>query len=159
VSHHGGQSDARSSAGHDESRVHTTGVLWFVAGFILVGAGILMGLWGLESDVAPMAAGETGRPPEAWQLAQPLQPSPGHPALPWEDMAAMRAAQEKELHSYGATAASPAAGHVRIPIERAIDLLLQSGELRRPWVNPATQPYRMETQPAPRSKPSVENRT
>ncbi len=99
--------------------------------------------------------GETGDQPLALPLQQPLQPSPGHPLLPWQDMAALRTLQEQKLNGYGPVGEDRA----HIPIDRAIDLLIQSGELNRSWKNPTTQPYQFETSPPPRVEPSVENRS
>ena len=141
--------------GYDTTRVSTRGVFWFILGFILAGALILPGIWWMEGAVIRSQHRAAAPIAEPLQLPQPLQPTPAHPQLPWQDMATLRAAQVSKLHSYG-----PAPdGHATIPIDRAMDLLLESGRLKQSWTNPATQPYHLETQPAPRVKPSVENRT
>ena len=137
---------------YDKSRVHVTGVLWFALGFVLTTAGLVALVWWIEQGMerhAPMAT------PAKLPLNQPLQPSPQHPTLPWEDLAAMRQGQLERLHSYGELDG----GKAHVPIERAMDLLLQSRELNRTWNAAAgTQPARTETQPV-RVKPSVENRS
>jgi hypothetical protein len=84
-------------------------------------------------------------------LAQPLQPSVTHPTLPREDMAALRTRQLDHLNSEGSLPGDP--NHIHIPIQRAIDLLLQRGSATMPQT-PSTQPYLLDKPPV-----SVENRT
>jgi len=84
-------------------------------------------------------------------LPQPLQPSLGHPVLPWEDMAVLREKQESLLRD-----GSNDPQHRRLPIDQAMDQLLNSGTLKQPWTQPATQPWQ---RPRDESTPTVENRT
>lgn len=86
-------------------------------------------------------------------LDQPLQPSPSHPTLPWEDMQRLRDSQQDLLHNGGPDPNDPT--HMHIPIDRAIDMLLKSGALTRRWA-PTTQPWQ---RPANEKTSSVENRT
>jgi hypothetical protein len=62
------------------------------------------------------------------QFAQPANaefPEPRLQSLPARDLEKLRTAEEKELHSYGWIDRS--AGIVRIPIERAMELIVQRG--------------------------------
>src|SRR4051812_3696973 len=88
--------------GYDATRVHVGAIFWFIAGLVITLAILLVILWvsqkhWLGSTRDSDRALPTGAPP----LAQPLQPSPGPPALPWEDMAALRAAQVRQLQQGG----------------------------------------------------------
>lgn len=144
------------TSSYETSEVHVRTMLWFVAGFIVSMAVILTALWWIQKPLTPHNLGDS-RPPRAPVLEQPLQPSPGHETLDWQDLAAMRDRQQKQLESYGPIAGDPA--HAHIPIDRAMDLLLNHGELQQSWTLPTTPPYKMETQPSPYVKPTVRNRT
>lgn len=65
--------------------------------------------------------------PEASALAEEreIPPSPRLQVTPSADMESMRAAEDNLLHSYGWV--DKDSGVVRIPIDRAMDLLLQRG--------------------------------
>jgi hypothetical protein len=141
----------RPDAGHgfDTSRVHAKGIFFFIVCFALTMAGILIGIWYFEGGVLGRhRPTDTAHPQSTKVLPQPLQPSPGHPTFDWQDLAALRDAQEKQLNSTGPN---------HIPIDQAMNQLLNSGKLNQPWKNPTTQPYiRPPTEP---QAPPVENRT
>lgn len=143
-------------SGYQEMGVNVRAMAWFVVGFALSVAAIVIGLWWLEK---PFIRGDFSedRSPRALDVEQPLQPSPGHPAMPWDDLEAMRHDQETRLNNFGPLAGDPS--HVHIPIDRAMEMLLQSGDLTKSWSPPATLPFKMETQPSPYVKPTVRNRT
>ncbi len=149
------------TSGYETSEVHVRAMAWFVVGFILSMAVILVGLWWLQKPLTPPNLGENRPPqPSPLPLEQPLQPSPGRETTDWQDMTAMRDRQQGQLESYAPIAGDPA--HARIPIDRAMALLLQNGDLQKPWTLPAlptTLPYKIETQPSPYVKPTVRNRT
>jgi hypothetical protein len=148
---------SEAKPGFDASRIHVKGVVYFTIGFVLTMAGILLSLWYFEAGVQgrPRPT-DLAHPRESRPLPQPLQPSPDHPTLPWQDMQALRQAQEERLNSAGPNA--DPAGTFHIPIDKAIDRLLDSGTLNQPWQNPSTQPYTRPPNETPQS-PSVENRT
>ena len=149
------QVESGGERGYDTSRVHTRGIFIFYAGFIATIAVLLALVWWFERGlVGYPRSQDRGNPREARTLPQPLQPSPGHPALPWQDMAALRSAQERQLHSAGPIPND--AAHRHIPIDDAMEQLLKSGALTWPWQAPATQPY---VRPPRETVPSVENRT
>ncbi|HVT79261.1 MAG TPA: hypothetical protein VHM90_01280 [Phycisphaerae bacterium] len=130
-----------------ETAISVRAVAWFLAGWAAVMVGLLAGVWAVQRALSREGPLTTSVEPALKELPQPLQPSPGHPQLPWQDMAGLRAAQEGRLNSRGAD---------HVPIKEAMEKLLRSGALTRPWQNPATQPYR---RPRSEEKPSVENRT
>jgi len=147
---------AAETPGYDGSRVHVGGVFIFLLCFAITMAVIFLATWGFERRlVGPVRPQDRAQPKEPLPLPQPLQPSPGHPALPWQDLAALRQRQQRELR-LGAPAAADHGPH--LPIDKAIDELLNSGVLNRPWKNPATQPYMRPADEKP-ALPSVENRT
>src|SRR4051794_20860760 len=93
-------SHSPSSPGYELSRVRVGGIFQFVAWFAGSIVVLLAVLWFARpllernrvSNVTLM------QPPNA---VPPLQPSPQHPTLPWQDMAALRARQQAQLHSAG----------------------------------------------------------
>lgn len=87
-------------------------------------------------------------------LPQPLQPSIAHPALPWQDLPLLRDADLQALHTAGPLPNDPA--HRHIPIDQAMQLLLQRGNLNEPATAPATQPWKIRDSDRPAT---VENRT
>ena len=144
-------------ARHELSGVNARGVFWFILWFVM-SAGVihLLVWWTLGGMNRREVEREAGASPigegRLRELDQPLQPSPGHPTVPAQDLSAMKAEQLSRLHSYGPLEGD--AGHVHIPIERAMEMLLQSGELKKPVKGAETQPFINQTQPAP-----TENRT
>jgi hypothetical protein len=152
-----GPSPATIEAKHELSGANARGIFWFILCFILTMGLIHLVLWltlgGLnkheaKQTVGPSPIGE----PRPRNLDQPLQPAPGHPFSPAQDLAEMKREQLSRLHSYGSVQGDPA--HVHIPIDRAMEMLLQSGELKKVGKEADTQPFINQTQPAP-----TENRT
>ena len=80
----------------------------------------------------------TPTPTDAWRPARPssanFAPLPRLQLSPPGDLQSFRAREEAELHSYGWI--DRTAGVVRIPIERAMDLVLQQGLPTRTTTNP-----------------------
>ena len=145
------------AAKHELSSVSTRGVFIFMAAFLATGACLhFFGLFTLnlldrramKQEPSPSPIGVV----RDSHLDQPLQPSPGHPTLPSQDLEAMKVEQNAALHSYAPISGN--GSHARIPIDRAMQLLLDSGALKVPPKAADTQPYINTTQPA-----STENRT
>ena len=143
-------------SGYEAAGVRVRAMAWFVVGFVLSVAVILVGLWWLEKPFIRGGYSES-RELGQFQVDQPLEPSPGHPQLPWEDLKSLQHEQEARLDGYGILPGDPSRAH--IPISRAMDLLLQGGDLNKAWSAPTTMPYKMETEPSPYTTPSVRNRT
>jgi hypothetical protein len=94
-----------------------------MAGLIVV---FLFGLWGMFEYLKNRAT-EMALPlsPSAMVNSQKLPPEPRLQRYPARDMREMRAGEEKILHQYAWI--DPDKGIVRIPVERAMDLIAQRG--------------------------------
>lgn len=133
--------------GYEASRVSVRGLFWFFVGFVSFGLLMHLLLWWVLGVLVRASAPDTPpRSPFAAQIAPtpaaPLQPSPSHPTLAWQDFRSMRQHEDRELSRYARTAGD----HASIPIERAMELALQHGILTTRPAND-TQPFvRRETQ-------------
>ena len=92
------------------------------------------------------ARGDAPPPPMARTDPGRLPPAPRLQTLPAQDLAAVRAEEDRTLTTYGWV--DERAGTVRIPIEEAIRLLAQRGEAPLPRVSPSAAPP-----PAPAERP------
>lgn len=137
------QESAESRGGHEESHFSIRGYLWFLVIFVLTAAVLHVVLWAVYSvlagnlpavPVSPVAR-PAPEPPEPR-----LQGSRVHPATPREDLVRMRARDREILNSYGWV--DRQAGVAQIPIDRAMELLLErGGSLPGPTqTGPATRP-------------------
>jgi len=92
-----------------------------MAGLIVV---FLFGLWGVFEFLAKREA-ELGRPvsPAALVRAQKLPPEPRLQAHATQDMREMRANEDRLLHQYAWI--DPDKGIVRIPVDKAMDLVVE----------------------------------
>ena len=102
--------------------------------------------------ITPIAEG----PSISRNRCNPAPDIPRSPGRTWPPSAPPRNREAQRLRP-----APRRPAHARIPIDRAIDLLLNSGVLTKPWKNPATttQPYQLDPPTETQAKPSVENRT
>jgi len=117
------QIEAKRALGHEPSDVRAGRLLWIGVAIAMVLLLTIGGLYGMFSffQSRPPAA----QPPSALGGAQPTPPGPRlqtDPVADWQDL---RGTEEANLHSYGW--ADQKAGKVRIPIDRAMDLLAQRG--------------------------------
>lgn len=102
---------------HEPNRVATGVVAWFALGLAVTVALVIVG--------TRLSLG-TAEPPKAAQLpAIDVPPAPRLQVDAPADLAAMRAQEDRILGSYGWVDRS--AGKVRIPIDRAMDLVAQRG--------------------------------
>jgi len=97
--------------------------MWWGVGLLGVIAFTLVAMLILMRYYDTREAAESAASPLAGQygLAQP--PAPRLQTNPWKDITAFRAAEDDVLHSYGWV--DQQAGVVRIPIDRAMQLLVQ----------------------------------
>ena len=129
---------------HEKSDVNVRALIWFVVIFIAFAAVTHVFLWVLFKAYASRARHEVGAPPMT-KVALPadlnvpteprLQPFPTKvqggqvisptSATPVVDMVHMRASEEEQLHNPGWIDRQK--GIVRIPIERAKQLVIQRG--------------------------------
>ncbi len=118
-----------SKTGYETRDANTMGVLAFLAALAMVLAFVFLLTWGLFRQFSasqPARAFDQQRGP-APDFAN-VRELPGGPVLqvtPREDLERVLAGQEQKLESYGWE--NRPAGTVRVPIERAMDLLVQKG--------------------------------
>ena len=116
---------------HERSDVNVGGILWFGIGLIVAALVIHLLIWELmifferrevaaEPKASPMASGRRHLPPEPR-----LQLAPGHNMHPEIEMRLLREKEREILDNYAWV--DPASGVVRIPVERAKELLAQRG--------------------------------
>jgi len=96
----------------------------FGIGMMFTIAVFLFGLWGLFSYFKAREAKE-GVPPSAVVRVREAPPEPRLQVTPESDLKQMRADEEQIMHQYAWL--DPDKGIVRIPIERAMDLVAQRG--------------------------------
>jgi hypothetical protein len=127
--------------GHEQERIGLRGYVIFVVALIVSAIVIHLILWltmcGFEKAVSHNQGLERNSALQPERPTSPpgpiLQPSPAQgeiPRQPWQDMAAYRVHEQELLSTYGY---DPKSGQVRIPIDRAMELLVQRGL-------PTTQP-------------------
>jgi hypothetical protein len=114
------------AAGHETSDLSIAAVLIFVGGLLtaltiaFVAVSLLqVSFSGLPFRLAPPGAGLEEQP------SGPLPPAPRLQTVPGQELQELRARQEAQLQGYGWL--DRQAGRVRIPIERAMDLLAERG--------------------------------
>jgi hypothetical protein len=122
---------------HETADVNVRGVQIFIAVLVVVVAALCVGMWWLLKAMSP----RPDVPRQAVEPGRPLPPPPrllGAPGAPSGvgDMKALRRAEDAVLGSYGWV--DPEGGVVRVPIQRAMELLLQRGlpvgpEASAPW--------------------------
>ncbi len=133
------------AAGYERRDLSVRGIIIFGIVFVLalvaIGAAITLGM-----TTATGRAPNVQSPPQGLANApQPtLPPQPALEALPGVQYDQFLAAETKMLNSYGWV--DQKAGIVRIPIDRAMDLLLQKGLPTRPATG---NPFQDEGQTSP----------
>lgn len=115
---------------HETADVNVRGVLIFIAVLTVVVALLCLGMWWLLKAWSPQ-----GVPRRAVQEDRPLPPPPRLLGAPGAlgsagDMKELRRAEDELLGSYGWI--DPGRGVVRIPIQRAMELLLRRGPDEQP---------------------------
>src|SRR5262249_22223125 len=107
---------------HEKQDVDAVFLVKFGIGMILLGIVILLGLWGLFNYFAARQE-RLGPHPSAWAAsdAQKLPPEPRLQLAPQIDLKELRAAEDQILNNYAWV--DPDKRIVRIPIERAMDLI------------------------------------
>ncbi len=98
-------------------------VIFFVSLGVLILLA-LVGMWALF-DYLEAREAKLQPPPPPVTIERPLPPEPRLQVTPETDLERLRAREETVLHSYGWV--NKEAGVVHIPIDRAMDLILQRG--------------------------------
>lgn len=117
------------------------GIVWFAVGLTLLIVVSGFAMWGMFQYLRMR---EATRPTQVSPLLQlegvPEVPEPRLQTTPEQDLQAMRAAEDSLLHSYGWI--DRGAGIARVPVDRAVELMLREGLPTRteplPWVAPGT---------------------
>jgi hypothetical protein len=105
--------------------------IWLVtAGIVVSVAVVIMAVtwmfhYLIRRDLASQQRSEIDRVTKAVAATRPNFPAPRLQVAPQVDLAALRAREDADLNGYGWV--DRKAGVVRIPIERAMDLLVQRG--------------------------------
>jgi hypothetical protein len=122
----------QTGPGYETRDVNTRGILYFIVVlFLLLVVSLVSMRWlfGYFSETQPL-----GPAASPFTNARTLPPAPRLQVQPVGDLDVVRAAQEETLHSYGWV--DRANGIVRIPIDRAIDLLVEHPLPSRPVTPP-----------------------
>ncbi len=110
---------------HEQSDVNVRRILAFGLGLLVAGVVIQLGMWWLFDYFAARTA-QLDQPRSPLASSSPRESLPPEPRLqvsPAQDLKELRAAEDAMLHSYGWV--DQQAGVVRIPIERAMELLAE----------------------------------
>jgi hypothetical protein len=116
--------------GHESYEVQLGPVVLFGLGLVIMtGLVLLLAGWLFTAFTARQAARDT--PPSPLAQSRPARPpEPRLQVVPAQELQQLRADEDAVLHSYGWV--DQAAGIVRIPIERALDLIHERGLPVRP---------------------------
>jgi hypothetical protein len=125
------------NAGHEERDVNVRAVT--VTGLAIFGLVVVSvcGMWFVFQWLAEKEA-RRSPPPSALvqQEGQRLPPEPRLQAAPVADFQAIQAAEDKLMNNYGWI--DPDKGTVRIPVERALEIVAQKGLPARSGPQPGT---------------------
>ena len=113
-----------SDTGHEANVIRSRAVLTFGAALALATVLILLVMGGLFRLFERQQAKADPQPPRLAHTRQP-PPAPRLQISPNQDLKTMRAEEARILNSYGWV--DRANGVVRIPLSRAIDLLIERG--------------------------------
>ena len=123
-------SDEKPNPGYEKSDART-GLIWIVVSVVVICVGLSVFASDLffrvlhHRDTASQQRSEMERVTQSVSGTQTAFPEPRLQIAPQLDLAAMRAREETELHSYGWV--DRQAGVVRLPIDRAMELMVQRG--------------------------------
>ncbi|MBK5292837.1 MAG: hypothetical protein JJE04_14335 [Acidobacteriia bacterium] len=109
--------------GHEKTDANVASISGFLAGLFALIAISMAAMWGLFLFLAKTDRPET--PATPMEVRRVIPPAPRLQIGNSEDLAALRARQLQAISSYGWVDKS--AGIVRIPVERAMDLVAERG--------------------------------
>ena len=125
--------DPHPQVGHETRDISVTLVTWFSVGLIISGIAIYLAIAGLYRHFARQTS--SLEPASRIALETPMVvPTPQLQINPALDFEQFRAAEDAQLNSYGWI--DKQGGVIRIPIERAMDLIAERG---LPARGPGTQ--------------------
>jgi hypothetical protein len=133
---------------YEPSQADLRVVLAFLAALALASAMVLLVLWGMFSYFRRESAERGPLPSPRMYTSPPNVPQPQLQPDPVADYNVYRLSVKETLDSYGWV--DQKAGTVRIPIDRAMDLLVARG---LPWKAPGTGPAPTAPNPNPATGP------
>lgn len=110
---------------HEERDVNVRGILLFAFWLFAAAVIIHIALWGFFKFLEKQAAARDPRPSPVAEQRTNKFPEPKLQPNPVEDLARMRGREGETLHKYGWV--NRQAGVTHIPIERAMELVVQRG--------------------------------
>jgi hypothetical protein len=141
---------------HERSDVNVFSILMFGLALFVVAVIISLFVWWLFDYFAARAA-QSGRPlpaEAARATGEPLPPEPRLQVSPAQDLQAMRAAEDAILNNYGWE--DRQAGIVRLPIDRALQILADRGLPMQPQAGGAEVGNRGDKEPEKRRSGAAE---
>ncbi|HYN15594.1 MAG TPA: hypothetical protein VES66_07385 [Terriglobales bacterium] len=123
-------------------------VLWFLAALGLAAVLVLLVLWGMFGYFRSKSAERGPLPSPRMYTSAPSVPQPRLQPNPVADYNVYRLSDQETLNSYGWV--DQKAGTTRIPIDRAMDLVVERG---LPWKAPGTGPAPTAPNPNPATGP------
>ena len=118
-----------STAGHETRDLSVRAIFAFFVGLVVMGACVLAISTGTLVAFSKQGGITFQYPPNGLANA-PAPPEPRLEAVPGQQLKELQSTEEQQLHTYGWVDQN--SGIVRIPIERAIELLSQRGLPSRP---------------------------
>jgi len=119
-------SEPGKGPGHETRDVKIKSIAWLGAAIVVVTAAAALLMVLLFDAFEAREARRQRLPVSLTRPAEPQQPpEPRLQGQPVKDLAEMRGEEDEALTTYGWV--DPAAGVVRIPIERAMDLVIERG--------------------------------
>jgi hypothetical protein len=113
--------NSHSAGGHERTDADTRYLAAFAVGLVVL---MFIGMFAMRMMYVEMAEYRETRDPVAAELPKD-PPEPRLQVLPAADLQGTLAADQEKLTSYGWV--EPSAGVVRIPVERAIELVVERG--------------------------------
>ncbi len=144
------QDSGMTDVEHEHRDINIRAVIGFMIGLIVVALVVQVLMWLLFGHFAGRAAREDPPRPPLGAAAGRLPPEPRLQTTPAADLRKLRAREHEILASYGWV--DRAAGTVRIPIDRAMELLLERGLPPTPTAPPPPAPPVAQPSP-PRGQP------
>jgi hypothetical protein len=138
-------------ATHETRDISTRVVVVFGASLVIGAIVIHFLIWVLYAFYGSLNAKAYPRQYPMAQVGAPVPPpEPRLQTQPRQDLKNLRAEEQKRLESYGWV--DPSRGDVHIPIDRAMELLLQQGLPARAEMPPGTSPGMPEVSSSGRTK-------
>ena len=133
--HPGSGAPPGGSEGYEKRDTDVRAVTWFLVILFVATLVSMVAMKFLYGILAERAAADQRPPGTLVGMRSPQPPEPRLQPAPFDDLIHLRAAEEQALSSYGWVDRSK--GVVRIPIERAIDLIVERGIPPAPPTPPA----------------------